>query len=108
MFFMAANWLINQGSAIVKHVGRQSSDHTLLVFDTSPKTRRRKKIFFLDKGWVGKPGIDEIIKNAWATSFEGSYMYKAAMKIKAYRVELLKCSLNNKTNSAKRIEQLKK
>lgn len=48
------------------------------------------------------------MKKAWESDVEGSDMYKLAMRIKICRIELLRWSMNYQTNSAKRIEQLKK
>lgn len=100
--------MLNHEGAIVQHIERHASDHSLLLFDTKPAEKKKSKRFYFDKRWIGKPGFVEMIRKVWDTSIEGSVMYQVAMKIKLCRIELLKWSLHTHTNLAKKIEQLKK
>lgn len=47
--FGSAQWLLDHPAAIVQHVERQSSDHSLLILDTKPEQMRRKARFYFDK-----------------------------------------------------------
>lgn len=52
-FLGAGNWLINHESAIVKHMKRQSSDHSLHVLDTNLEKAKRNFFFTLIRDALG-------------------------------------------------------
>lgn len=81
-FFRAAQWLVDHSTAVVKHVEKQASDHSLLVLDTKPEQRRRKPRFYFDKRWVKKPGFEDVIRKAWDAEYESSQMFQAAVKLR--------------------------
>lgn len=64
-FFGAVQWLLANGKAIVKHVDRYASDHCMLLLDTKPEMRKKKKRFYFDRRWVNKYGIEDTIQTAW-------------------------------------------
>lgn len=57
-FFGAAQWLVDHPTAVVHHVERYASDHSLLMLDTKPDQRRWKTRFYFDKRWIHKPGFE--------------------------------------------------
>lgn len=63
-FFGVSQWLKENNNAVVEHVEKHSSDHSMLVLDTNPALERKKKRFYFDKRWLGKSGIEEVIKTA--------------------------------------------
>lgn len=75
--------------AVVKHIKRQSSYHSLLILDTNSIQGRRKPRFYFDNRWVQRPGIEDIVKSEWDTKCEGSALFKVDAKIKICRLELL-------------------
>lgn len=89
--------------AIVQHINRESSYHCVLILDTKPEVLRKKKRFCFDKRWIGKPGVDDTIRNAWEKEYIGSLMHQVAYKIKDCRMELLEWNKKHHTNSTARI-----
>lgn len=47
-FFGSSDWLLHHANAEVKHFLRQSSDHVLLVLDTTPQRYKTKSRFIFD------------------------------------------------------------
>lgn len=64
-FFGAAQWLLDHTTTIMKHVEKQSSDHSQLILDTKLEQGRRKTIFYFDDRWVNKSGVEEFVIQAW-------------------------------------------
>lgn len=81
-FFGAFQWLRENSNAVVEHVVKQSSDHSMLVLDTNPTLGRKKKRFYFDKRWLGKSEIEEVIRTAWNSDFVRSAMFRVSQKIK--------------------------
>lgn len=48
-FFGSSKWLLENESALVKHIENQSSDHSMLLFDTKPVLEKGRKGFSLIK-----------------------------------------------------------
>lgn len=48
-----------------RHIDSLGSDHSMLLLDTIPEKKKRKKRFFFDKRWVQKEEARDIIKKAW-------------------------------------------
>lgn len=88
-FFGAAKWLVDNEKAVVKHIERYSSYHSMLLLDTKPDMEKKKKRFYFDKRWVDKPGIEEVIRKAWEPEGIGSPMFKVGQKIKQCRMALI-------------------
>lgn len=105
-FFGTLPWLVDHASAVVYHVKWKSSDHSLLILDTNPVHGKRKARFYFDKGWVNKPGIEEVVRHAWETECEGSPMFQVASKIKLYRLGLLNWNRQKRHNAAVRIQEI--
>lgn len=53
-----------------------------------------------------KPGIEEMVKQAWETECEGSPMFQVASKIKLCRLSLLNWNRQQKSNTAVRIKEI--
>ncbi|CAI9117559.1 OLC1v1018964C1 [Oldenlandia corymbosa var. corymbosa] len=105
-FFGSIAWLVENGEAKVLHVEGHSSDHCMLVLDTKPETKRKKSRFYFDKRWIGKSGVETIIKDAWSGSAEGSPMHQLVVKIKRCRLELLKWSRGQNLNPSREIKRI--
>lgn len=75
---------------IVQHIDKQFSDHCMLLLDIKPELAKKKKRFYFDKRWVGKPGVEDVIRLVWESECFNSPMFKVATKIKRCRMELLK------------------
>ena len=69
--------------------------------------RNRKKRFFIDKRWLKKEGISEVIKEAWDKNVEGSRLFQIKTKVRNCRIVLLRWSNKSNKNSRKRIESMK-
>lgn len=102
-FFGTANWLLVYATALVHHVKRQASDHSLLILNTNPNQRRKKSRFHFDRRWVNKPRLEDVVRQAWATDCESSRMFQVASKIKLCRLGLLNWSRSQMSNAAVRI-----
>lgn len=81
--------MIENDKAIVQHVERHTSDHCLLLLDTKPTEKKRKKRFCFDKIWLSKLEIEEVIRKAWEWDCIGSPMFQVACKIKRCRMVFL-------------------
>lgn len=88
-FFEAAQWWLDHTTAIVKYVEKQSSDHSQLILDTKPEQGRKKTRFYFDKRWVNKPGVKEVVRQAWEAECEGYPMFQVASKMKRCRLGLV-------------------
>lgn len=99
--------MIEHDKAVVKHIERQSLDHSLLILDANPNQGRRTPRLYFDKKWVHRPGIEDVVKRAWDTECEGSAMFKVAAKIKKCKSELLQWSRQQQGNAAKVIQRIK-
>lgn len=106
-FFGVAGWWLDNDKIVVHHVERHSSDHCLLLLDTDPELRKRKHRFCFDKRWVTRPGVEDVVRDAWDQDCEGSPMFTVATKIKQCRLGLLKWSKQQQGNAAKRLKELK-
>lgn len=73
---------MSNGKAVVNHLLKPASDHCLLELDTNPDEGWKKKRFCFDKRWIGKSGVEDIIKHAWEQECVGSPMFQVASKIK--------------------------
>lgn len=91
----------------MKHIEKQSSDHCMLVLDTIQNEGRKRRRFSFDKRWISKPGVEDIIRNAWTPDCFGSPIHQVASKIKRCRLALLNWSRQGQSNSAVRIQKLK-
>lgn len=49
IFFGAPNWILENSKAVVRHIKKQASDYSLLIWDTNPEVRKRKSRFYFDK-----------------------------------------------------------
>lgn len=87
----------------MKHVNTYFSDHCMLVLDTKPEGITKRKQFYFDERWLGKPGVEEVIESAWTTDCIGSPMFQVAFKIKRCRMALLQWNTLAGNNSAKKI-----
>lgn len=87
----------------MKHIENQSSDHSILLLDTKPVQVKRKKRFLLDKRWIDKPGVEEVVRTAWESDCFGSPMFRVAFKIKRCR----QWDRLQGHNSAAKIQKLK-
>lgn len=56
---------MDQTNAVVKHIKKQSSDHSMLILDTLQEKKKKRRRFYFDKRWLNKPGIEEVIRKAW-------------------------------------------
>lgn len=106
-FFGAAQWLLENGKARVQHIDKQASDHCMLLLDTCPAKGKKKSRFYFDKRWLTKPGLEEVIRDAWEHEAFGSPMHIVAHKIKQCRLKIMEWNRVSKHNSAKRIEEIK-
>lgn len=68
--------------AVVKHIENYSFDHSMVLLDTKPDLQKQKKRFYFNKRWIGKPGVEKVIRDAWESKCIGSPMFKVASKIK--------------------------
>lgn len=99
-FFGASLWLRENAYAIVHHVDKHSSDHSMLVVDTNPTQERKKRRFYFDKRWLNKPGIEEVIQKSGEIECVGSSMFKVAQKIKRCRMDLVQWNKTLASNPA--------
>lgn len=95
---------VEDKKVVVQHIDRQASDHCMLILDTKPKLRKKKRRFYFDKKWIGKPGIEDIIKKSWDRECIRSLMFKVACKIKRCRMDLLEWNRKSQNNSIARIQ----
>ncbi|XP_071906010.1 uncharacterized protein [Coffea arabica] len=72
------------------HIESLGSDHSMLILDTMPGARTKRKKFFFDKRWIQREGIKEVVKKTWEEDVRGSRMFRVVNKIKRCRVALLK------------------
>lgn len=93
---------------MVYHVERQASDHSLLILDTHPAQGRRKGRFYFDKRRVDKPGIEEVVRQAWESDCEGSPMFQVTSKIKLCKLGLLNWSRQQSHDAAVKIQEIQK
>lgn len=50
---------------VVKHIDNYSSDHNIFLLDTKPDRQKQKRRFYFKKMWIGKPGVEKVIQDAW-------------------------------------------
>ncbi|XP_071914021.1 uncharacterized protein [Coffea arabica] len=89
------------------HVENWASDHSILLLDTCPANRRRKRRFYFDKRWVQHEEAHQLINEAWNVTYEGSRMYKVTKSITSCRVRLLKWHNSKIGNVKKKIAEVK-
>lgn len=53
-FFGSAKWMLYHDNAIVRHILRQESDHSLILLDSSPMKNRTKARFIFKARWTMK------------------------------------------------------
>lgn len=94
-------------TASVQHIDRESSDHCMLILDTKPEVLRKKRRFCFDKRWIGKPGVEETVRNSWENECIGSPIHQVACKIKNCPLALLEWNRMHHTNSAARIKAIR-
>lgn len=82
---------MEQINAVVKHIPKQSSDHSILILDTQQEKekKRRRFYFFFYQRWLNKPGIEEVISKAWGYECY-SPMFQVDSKIKRCRMDLIR------------------
>ena len=85
-------------------------DHLGLVLDSQgsnsmgPKNSKR---FRFENAWVKDPLCENVIAQAWASSFEGTKMFRVSQKIKACRVPLLQWNRARGSGRSKSIQDKK-
>ena len=93
---------------LVRHIDNVGSDHSMVLINSNPLTKKRKKRFIFDKSWLKKEGLEQVISQAWEEEQTGSNMYKVHRKVANCRVALLRWKNNFQGNARKRIDNLKK
>ncbi|GER33186.1 retrotransposon protein [Striga asiatica] len=96
-FFISFGWLSQHPLTSSSNIGRSSSEHNLILLTESPSTPHPQKRFHLDRRWIGKEGIHEVISKAWNTQHFGTPIFQVQSKIKETRISLLKWSRNFRT-----------
>ncbi|XP_071902765.1 uncharacterized protein [Coffea arabica] len=105
--FCTPEWLEVFANAKCTHVENWASDHSILLLDTCPANRRRKRRFYFDKRWVQYEEVHKLINDAWNTTCEGSKMYKVTKRITSCRIHLLKWHKRKIGNAKKKIAEIK-
>lgn len=98
---------MDQTNVIVKHIQKQSSDHSMLILDTLQEKEKKRRRFYFDKRWLNKPKIEEVIRKAWNLYVDVSPMFQVASKIKRCRIDLIRLNNSQGSNSATMIRKLK-
>ena len=107
-FFSSPEWAANFPNAVALHAQKQSSDHSIIILETSPAGKKIPKRFYFDKRWVDNQEAEEVVRKAWNNRMEGTPMFQVSERIKCCRVALLKWNGKQKSNSSLRIKELKK
>nr|XP_027124324.1 uncharacterized protein LOC113741027 [Coffea arabica] len=90
-----------------KHIESYASDHSLLLLDSEPDNKRKKKRFYFDKRWFQKDGIQQVIEKAWSKEEQGTKMFRVTRKVRNCRVEILKWKNTFQANSKVSIKDIK-
>lgn len=101
------DWLTLFGNAKLSHIENEASDHCLLLLDTKPSLRKKKKRFFFDRRWLEYREVDEIVRKGWEVEQNGSYGIRLARKIKRTRWALSDWHKKIKLNSKLEINRIK-
>lgn len=103
-FFGSKEWMIYCPNAEAKHILRQSSDHSLLILDTTPKRAKTKSRFIFNSKWTQMQGIEELLKDTWEQPVHGTRQYQVQQKLKRCKQKLLTWRKVNKGNAKEHIE----
>lgn len=106
--FGSANWMLQWQTAQVTHVPRQSSDHMLLLLDTDPQRVKTKARFIFYSRWTKIQGAEELVRDTWKQSVNGSKMFKVQKKLKLCKLNFIKWGKTNKRNAMEQIGLIQK
>lgn len=98
--------MLENDTAEVLHVLRQSSNHSLLTLDTRPQRKKTKSRFIFENRWTAYQVCETLVKEAWATSFSGSRMYQVCQKLKGCKFKFLQWRKAQKHNARQEVEML--
>ena len=73
-------WSQTFENAKCSHITTNAFDHSVLLIDTNPMEKKKKRKFHFDKRWLQQEGIEEVIKKTWEKEIEGSRMFKVKKK----------------------------
>ena len=59
------SWIRKFEKAKCTYVEAEVSDHCILVLDTKPVERKRRKRFMFDRRWLQQRDIGRVIENEW-------------------------------------------
>ena len=70
---MLANqeWCQKFETAKCMHIEKEASDHSMIMLDIKPRTRKVGGRFYFDKRWVQNQQIQELISRAWDEPQQG-------------------------------------
>ncbi|XP_071905690.1 uncharacterized protein [Coffea arabica] len=69
------NWCQNFDKAKCEHVETLGSDHSMLLIDNWPRIEKRRSRFFLDKRWLKRNDINQVVEQAWTQPVEGNSIF---------------------------------
>nr|XP_027062801.1 uncharacterized protein LOC113689183 [Coffea arabica] len=101
------NWCQNFDKAECEHVETLGSDHSMLLIDNWPRIEKRRSRFFLDKRWLKRDDINQVVEQAWTQPVEGNSVYRITRQVANCRVTLLKWKNRFTGNSLLRINEVK-
>lgn len=107
-FFGSMQWMLRWDSAKVQHLAKQTSDHLLLVLDTQPNRQSsRSRIIFYSR-WANMNGVEDLVKEAWGTSVQGSRMFRVQQKLKLCKIRFLEWRKTHNNNSRAEIDRIQR
>lgn len=106
-FFVSLDWIMAYPQAVVTYVHKQSSDHSLLFLDSTPREVKSKKRFYMDNRSLEKEVIVMEIERAWNKPQQGHPKYEVSARVKECKVALLKMKGSQFLNSALVIKNVK-
>jgi hypothetical protein len=98
--------------ASVKHIVVAHSDHLGLLLELAPcllpGRKKKNRQFRFDHTWVHEENCEEVIAEAWSSSYSGTPMFCLNQKIKQCRLQLLKWSQSQLRPTPRNIESKKR
>lgn len=103
-FCGSADWMILNDTAVVTHVLRQTSDHSLLILDSKPQRVKTRARFIFDSSWTKEPESDELIQQVWGRNVQGSRMFQVKQKLKWCKESCIRWKKEKKQNARRDID----
>lgn len=107
-FFGSWAWMLQHDSAVVTHVKRQASDHSLLVLDSNLGRIKTRARFFIESRGIKDPEIEEFVWEVWSQQVWGTVMFRLQQKLKRCKVKCIEWRKRRKLNFREEIELIQK